>query len=96
MTRITVSQKAPTGERFAPGCFDSSVGKHIPFRIDGQPVATCELLAADVADDGTAVRLTLETPDGEPSIISSLVVEHPNSASFGFAERHPFSLTEGL
>jgi phage head maturation protease len=93
MTRITVSQQAKFGEVFAPGCFDSSVGKHVPFKVDGQSVTTCELLAAEVAEDGLSVQLTLETPDDEPSIVADLVVEHPNSASFGFAsDRPPYSI----
>lgn len=94
MTRITVSQQAPFGEAFAPGCFDSSVGKHVPFKIDGQSVTICELLSVEVSDDGLSVLLTVETPDDAPSIVSDLIVEHPNSASFGFADRRPFSLLD--
>ncbi|MEZ0089962.1 hypothetical protein [Streptacidiphilus sp. EB129] len=93
MTRITVSQMAKFGEVFASDCFDSSVGKHVPFRIDGQSVTTCKLLAVEVADDGLSVQLTLETPDDEPSIVADLIVEHPNNASFGFAsDCRPYSL----
>lgn len=61
-TVTTVWQRAPEGTHYAPGCFDSSIGKHVPFKVNGARVADCKLLAAEVVDDGAAVLLTLELP----------------------------------
>jgi hypothetical protein len=54
-------------ERFAPGAFDRTVGSQVPVNLretDGGPVlgslGTGTVTAADVAEDGTSVTLTVE------------------------------------
>jgi hypothetical protein len=84
VTTIQVRQAADENERYVPGCFDSSVGKHIPFKLGDHPVpgATCKLIAAEVADDGSEVLLTLEV---ESQVLTD-AIEVEQHASFGFAD----------
>jgi hypothetical protein len=65
---LTVIHHAPNGHRFAPGAFDHAVGWAYHLRqLDGSTAtATAVLLAASVADDGTAVELTFSIPDPTP------------------------------
>jgi hypothetical protein len=63
MITITVEQKAPADTRYARDCFDSSIGRSIPFSVDDKPSGTFTVRAAEVNDDGTTVRLTLQFPD---------------------------------
>ena len=62
-TVTMVWQPAPENTRYAPGCFDSSIGKRVPFKVNGVRAASCKLLAAEVVDEGAAVLLTLELPE---------------------------------
>jgi hypothetical protein len=52
-------------ERYAPGAFDSNIGKLAPLTIEGEQLGWVRILAADVIDDGQAVRITFE--DVEPT-----------------------------
>lgn len=62
---VSSSVPAGPGERFAHGAFDSQVGRTVPLRIEGSSdAAEATVLAAEVSDDGTAVTLTLDVPDG--------------------------------
>jgi hypothetical protein len=55
-------QPAGPNQRFAPGCFDGSVGRQIPVGA-----STGSLLSYVVADDGSYVDLTftLLPPEGD-------------------------------
>jgi hypothetical protein len=48
---------------FAPGSFDSQVGKVIPLRLPSGQVEA-RVVAAEVSDDGRWVHMTLELPEG--------------------------------
>ena len=62
---VSISEPAAPGERFAHDAFDSQVGRTVPFRVEGSPdAAEATVLAAEVSDDGRAVTLTLDVPDG--------------------------------
>ena len=50
-------------ERFAPHSWDSQIGKTVPFKINERRVEDATLLSAEVAGDGSEVRLTVEVPD---------------------------------
>jgi hypothetical protein len=60
---VTFQQKAPTGSIFAPGCFDTSVGKTCPVTVDGRTVTGAVIRAYQVVDDGAAIEVTIEIPD---------------------------------
>lgn len=63
--RLSISEPAAPGEQFAHNAFDSQVGRTVPLRIEGAPdAAEATVVAAEVSDDGTAVTLTLDVPDG--------------------------------
>lgn len=63
--RLSISQPAAPNERFAANAFDSQVGSTVPLRIEGSSeAAQATVVAAEVSDDGGAVTLTLEVPDG--------------------------------
>jgi hypothetical protein len=82
---MSYEQPAPAGSRFAPDAFEGQIGKEIPVNVPGsEPTTvglvaatprTARLVAARVADDGTAVELQLEL-DGE--------VPAYGGGSFGF------------
>lgn len=61
MTQIVTTEFAEPGTRFAPDCFDSQIGKDIPFRMGGD-VLTCSLLGASVSENGDFATLTLAVP----------------------------------
>lgn len=50
-------------QKFAPGAFDSSIGKVIPIMLDGRQIGHGRLTGADVAGDGDSVQLTYEITD---------------------------------
>ena len=62
MRQLTVYQKAPAGEAFAPGCFDPWVGEIIPVVVDDPLLRGAEftLLDYEVTDTGTTARLNVE------------------------------------
>ena len=63
--RVSTSETAAHGELFAHDAFESQVGRTVPLRIEGSPdAAEATVVAAEVSDDGTAVTLTLDVPDG--------------------------------
>lgn len=63
--RIEVEQPAEPGTTFALDAFDSQIGRTVPMNIAGRAVdGGCKVVAAEVADDGRSVSLTLEVPDG--------------------------------
>ena len=73
--RVSSSQSAGPGERFAHNAFDSQVGRTVPLRVEGSPDTTqATLIGADVSDDGTSVTFTFDVPDGviPPPTLESL------------------------
>jgi len=60
MTRVEAWQPAADDERFAPGAFDGSIGKRIPWTYEGSRIGTATVVNAVVADDGSGVTLTLD------------------------------------
>ncbi|MFC4117329.1 hypothetical protein [Nonomuraea zeae] len=60
-TRWQIEKHAEPGDRFAPGAFDSQIGKQIPVIIAEQVSLLGTLVAADVTDDGRSVTLTVDT-----------------------------------
>ena len=61
--RIEFEQPADPGTTFAPDAFDRAIGDLQTVRV-GDQWHEVPLVAAQVAEDGTSVRLTLELPDG--------------------------------
>lgn len=61
---VKAVQQAPAHQQFAPGCFDSQIGKTVPLKGDGQQIGNCKIVGAEVAEDGLSVTLTYEVPDG--------------------------------
>jgi hypothetical protein len=59
--RFQFVQRAEQHERFAPGCFDSQIGKFVPVNVEGAPHGRGRLVAAEIADDGQSVELTVDT-----------------------------------
>ncbi len=50
-----------TLSRFAPGCFDSQIGKSIPFKIEDRLVGEAKIVAVDIIASGTIAEMTFET-----------------------------------
>jgi len=70
--RVGITQTANPGERFAHNAFDSQVGRTIPFRIEGTDAGQATVVGAEVSDDGTSVKLTLDVPaDALPQSLTS-------------------------
>jgi hypothetical protein len=63
MTQVVTTEFAPPGAHFAPDAFDSSVGKEVPFKVNGQVVGTCTLLGYSVPDHGGYTTMTFEVPE---------------------------------
>lgn len=63
MTVLSFRQAAPKDSRFAPGSFDSWTGRHVPVKVMGCWVADCLIMSAELAEDGSAVNLTMDLPD---------------------------------
>lgn len=61
-----MTQPAPEGARFAPDAFAAQVGTAVPFTVSGQPHGEATVVAAEVAADGSSVRLTFESPAALP------------------------------
>lgn len=61
--RTTAWQPAGPDEVFASGAFDRSVGQLIVDQYEGRPVGHSRVIAAEVAEDGSGVMLTLEVVD---------------------------------
>jgi len=62
----TVRIPADVDEVFAPGAFDGNIGKAMAVTLTGRGADAVEgvVRAAEVIDDGLAVLLTVEVPDG--------------------------------
>jgi hypothetical protein len=62
----TVRIPADKDEAFAPGAWDGSIGKAMAVTLTGRGADAVEgvIRAAEVTDDGSAVLLTVEVPDG--------------------------------
>jgi hypothetical protein len=58
-TKIIFWYPAPPGTAYAPGAFDSVVGKEAVIRF-GKAEDPGRVTAAEVAPDGTGIRFTLE------------------------------------
>jgi hypothetical protein len=95
VTRISFWQPAGTydvpgkgqyPQEYAPHAFDQAVGKQVPVKgPDRQDLGLCTVVAAEVAEDGTGVMLTIEVPEN-----CGLVFSPPAGAgSFSFREPDP-------
>jgi hypothetical protein len=73
--RFTITHRAGEHERFALTAFDSQIGKDTPVKTPRGAVPG-RIVAATVTDDGTAVELTIEVPDGSP-ISDALAIPVP-------------------
>jgi hypothetical protein len=72
MTQISFWQPAGTyavpgkgefPEKFMPRAFDRAIGKQVPMTgPGGEDLGLCTLVAAEVAEDGSGVTLTVELP----------------------------------
>jgi hypothetical protein len=67
-------------ERFAPGSWDSQVGKTVPFKV-GERSTEATVIAVRVADDGNSVAITVELPDAGVSA-TGRAPRQPNAQSF--------------
>jgi hypothetical protein len=98
MTRISLWQPAGTfdvpgkGEFpqvFAPGSWDSQIGKQVPCRLGGDETVLCTLVAAEVVQNGSGVMLTIELP-GSSGLELPLA---PGDMSFAFRESDPDAMS---
>lgn len=69
--RITIRQDAPPGTWFTASAFDRNVGRRVPF-VSGSGASTAEVVAAQVAADGSHVLFTLELPEDVPELAAGL------------------------
>ena len=60
---VDVPGKGEFPRQFAPGAFDSSIGKIVPFKFGDVRVGHVRVIAADVAEDGSGVQFTYEITD---------------------------------
>lgn len=60
--RIEHTVEAWTGTTFTQSFLDSWVGTTVKLTVSAHPEGECKVVAAQVADDGRAARLTLEVP----------------------------------
>lgn len=70
MTRYTMTIPAGEHERFAPHSWDSQIGREVQIVLretdDGPVIAAMgrgRVVAAEVAEDGTSVTLTIEVTE---------------------------------
>lgn len=70
------NQPAPDGTTFPADAFDGQIGKEVPVNTVGHEPKMGRILAAQVADDGRSVELTLDVDVQLPSY---------GPGSFGFA-----------
>ncbi|MHA6757984.1 hypothetical protein [Streptacidiphilus sp. PAMC 29251] len=64
---LTVTQNAPHGGVFTPGCFDSWIGESIPITVTEPPFrgAAFTLLSYRLTEHGTVALLDLEAESAE-------------------------------
>jgi hypothetical protein len=60
--RHVIKIGAAEHERFAAHSWDGQIGKTVPFKVEGRHIADATVIAADVAEDGTEVALTIDVP----------------------------------
>jgi hypothetical protein len=88
VTRISFWHPAEEHERFAPGAFDRAIGQQVPMKgPERQDLGLCTLVAAEVAEDGTGVLLTIEVPAGAGPVFSPSA--ETGGMSFAFAGPDP-------
>ena len=51
-------------ERFAPGAFDSQVGKRVPVKIGDFSLGSATVTAVEISDDGRTAWLELDMATG--------------------------------
>jgi hypothetical protein len=66
--RLTFRQLAEDHTVFAPDAFAGVIGQRVPLTMAGERIGTALLLAAEVAEDGRSVSLTVQvsTPEKSP------------------------------
>lgn len=64
---MSFRQPAPAGATFAADAFDGQIGKEVPVNIPGETPKTGRVVAAQVADDGESVELTIDVDVQLPS-----------------------------
>lgn len=65
MTKISYTVEPPdAGDVFHPGAFRNTVGKVIPFKVDGETVGDAEVISVQVSADRRSAEVTLLIPDG--------------------------------
>lgn len=79
---MSFKQPAPAGEIFTADAFDSQIGKQLPVNIEGSEPKTGRLIAAQVADDGQSVELTIDVDLQVPTPAGRAPVGY--GAAFGF------------
>jgi hypothetical protein len=81
MTRHVITIGAAEHERFAPHSWDGQLGQTVPFKVEGRHVADATVIAAEVAEDGAEVTLTVEVPD-PPGMDAAAITDPPYRFSF--------------
>jgi hypothetical protein len=92
VTRISFWQPAGEHERFASHAFDGAIGKQVPL-LKGpadEDIGLCMLVAAEVAEDGTGVLLTIEVLGSAGPVFSPSA--ETGGMSFAFTEPDPNSV----
>ena len=75
MSKICFQQFAPDGSVFAPGCFESQIGKVIPFTA-GDITYDGKILDVEDSVNGSHVVITMEIPsEAFPAAIHGLGIE---------------------
>jgi hypothetical protein len=88
VTRISFWHSAEEHERFALNAWDSQIGKQVPLKGPGrEDLGLCMLVAAKVAEDGTGVTLTIETPESAGPVFSP--PSETGGMAFSFADPDP-------
>jgi len=71
---VIFTQPAADGERLAPGCLDSAVGREYPLDIEGLPPSPGVITSATALPGGESVELTLDIADDSPAARALLVL----------------------
>jgi hypothetical protein len=62
--QMSVTVYPPPGERFAPGCFDGSVGRLVPVVVLGDIAGEGTLRSYEVSSDGLTASMDLDVELG--------------------------------
>ncbi len=73
MIKISFRQYPPEGMAYTLDAFKSSIGKKIPFQMEGTPL-DAEVTEAEVLTDGFCARITLSVPVTFPALVDGLCV----------------------